>query len=153
VKLVDFDTVQNWEPKSPKSKDVIGTDGYLAPEAYSGEYSPASDMYCAGVIMYQLLTRKFPHPLHMFDYGAGENWVGSPAMRRIQHRLLKTKIDFSLSPLNHCSPSAVDLLQRLLAYEPDLRPTADFAVKHPWFRAEIDDTRPSRRLSVCSAPW
>ena len=60
---------------SPKAKDVLGTDGYIAPEAYlgaegstnkccsamppgcdvpsflggSGDYSPASDIYSIGV--------------------------------------------------------------------------------------------------------
>ena len=28
--------VENWEPHSPKAKDVLGTDGYIAPEAYLG---------------------------------------------------------------------------------------------------------------------
>ena len=28
--------VENWEPSSPKAKDVLGTDGYIAPEAYLG---------------------------------------------------------------------------------------------------------------------
>lgn len=28
--------VEDWEPTSPKAKDVLGTDGYIAPEAYLG---------------------------------------------------------------------------------------------------------------------
>lgn len=28
--------VEDWEPSSPKAKDVLGTDGYIAPEAYLG---------------------------------------------------------------------------------------------------------------------
>merc|ERR1719436_1156208 len=31
AKLIDFDTVQDWEPKSPRSKTILGTDGYIAP--------------------------------------------------------------------------------------------------------------------------
>merc|ERR1719476_702942 len=87
VKLIDFDTVQDWEPSSPKAREVLGTDGYIAPEAYSGEYSPASDVYCIGVIMYKLLTRRFPSNSEIFDDKPGENWVGSPAMKRIRERL------------------------------------------------------------------
>merc|ERR1719327_1440077 len=80
AKLIDFDTVQDWEPMSPKAKDVLGTDGYIAPEAYGGEYSPASDVYAVGVIMYKLLTGRFPSRPDIFDDEPGENWVGSEAM-------------------------------------------------------------------------
>merc|ERR1712226_1119223 len=40
VKLIDFDTVTDWSPTSPKPREVLGTDGYIAPEAYEGNYSP-----------------------------------------------------------------------------------------------------------------
>lgn len=30
--------VEDWEPTSPKAKDVLGTDGYIAPEAYLGPF-------------------------------------------------------------------------------------------------------------------
>merc|ERR1719436_2017414 len=92
AKIIDFDTVQDWEPSSPKAKDVLGTDGYIAPEAYAGDYSPASDIYCVGVIMYKLLTRKFPSNPEIFDDKPGENWVGSPAMKRIRERLRTEKM-------------------------------------------------------------
>merc|ERR1711974_128372 len=36
VKLIDFDTAMDWSPTSPKQRDVLGTDGYIAPEAYEG---------------------------------------------------------------------------------------------------------------------
>merc|ERR1719409_2408831 len=102
AKIIDFDTVQDWEPSSPKTKDVLGTDGYIAPEAYSGDYSPASDIYAVGVIMYKLLTRKFPSKAEIFDDQPGENYVGSPAMKRIKERLRKEQIDFTLPPLDRC---------------------------------------------------
>merc|ERR550539_568544 len=135
AKLIDFDTVQDWGPNSPKSRDVLGTDGYIAPEAYAGNYSPASDMYCVGVIMYKLLTGKFPTRTDIFDDRPGENWVGSPAMKRIGDRLKTEEIDFRCRPFDK-SPLAADLCSALLSFNPDQRPSAGEALRHPWF--ELD---------------
>lgn len=39
-----------------------GTPSYMAPELFAGEAaSPASDLYAAGVTLYELLTRKYPY--------------------------------------------------------------------------------------------
>ncbi|CAK8994443.1 Calcium-dependent protein kinase 29 (OsCDPK29) (OsCPK29) [Durusdinium trenchii] len=64
VKLIDFDTCLEYEPKSPRAKHVVGTLGrapsYLAPEALQGDYSPASDLWSVGVILYILMTGDMP---------------------------------------------------------------------------------------------
>jgi serine/threonine protein kinase len=135
VKLIDFDTVVDWEPGSPKSRDVLGSDGYIAPEAYGGIYSPSSDVYQVGVIMYKLLTKKFPHDHSMFDDKPGENWVGSPAMKRIQDRLKNHQTDFNRAPLNKM-PSAVDLLKKMLAYDYAARPSAAETLDHAFFKED-----------------
>lgn len=138
VKLIDFDTVADWEPSSPKSKDVLGSDGYIAPEAYSGQYSPASDMFCVGVIMYKLLTRKFPFRPAIFDDEPGENVAGSSAMCRVQEKMKSERINFTRSPLNQ-SPEAVDLVSKLLSMDPCERPSAEEALQHQWFQLPQED--------------
>merc|ERR1719203_1045817 len=95
VKVIDFDTLEEWTPASPTSKDVVGTDQYISQEAYAGRYSPLSDIFAAGVIAYRLLSGKFPFHDDMFDDEAGENWVGSPKMAQIRRRLKVAKVDFS----------------------------------------------------------
>ncbi|CAE7376010.1 spk1 [Symbiodinium pilosum] len=87
VKLIDFDTVEEWNSTSPKSKHVLGTDQYIAPEAYEGKYSPASDIFAVGVIAYKILTGSFPYNGRLFDDKPGENWVGSPKMKEIRQKL------------------------------------------------------------------
>ncbi|CAJ1410962.1 unnamed protein product [Effrenium voratum] len=133
VKVIDFDTVEAWSPANANAKDVVGTDQYIAQEAYAGKYSPLSDIFACGVILYRLLTGKFPFHDDMFDDEAGENWVGSPKMAQIRRRLKVAKVDFSKEVFQENS-DACDLVMRMLAYQENQRPTASAALEHPWFQ-------------------
>eukprot|EP00442_Polarella_glacialis_P048257 CAMPEP_0115066866 /NCGR_PEP_ID=MMETSP0227-20121206/11057_1 /TAXON_ID=89957 /ORGANISM="Polarella glacialis, Strain CCMP 1383" /LENGTH=363 /DNA_ID=CAMNT_0002452839 /DNA_START=54 /DNA_END=1145 /DNA_ORIENTATION=- len=133
VKVIDFDTLEEWTPASPTSKDVVGTDQYIAQEAYAGKYSPLSDIFSTGVIAYRLLTGKFPFQDDLFDDEAGENWVGSPKMAQIRRKLKVAKVDFSHSQFAEHG-DACDLVMRMLAYQENQRPTAAAALEHPWFQ-------------------
>merc|ERR1719247_1429522 len=77
MRLIDFDFLDEWEPSSPKSKAVLGTDGYIAPEAYLGDACPKSDVFSTGVVMYLLIAGRFPFDDAIFDDGPNENYVGS----------------------------------------------------------------------------
>merc|ERR1719359_2313057 len=129
VKVIDFDTLDQWTPHAGVSKDVVGTDQYIAQEAYAGKYSPLSDVFAVGVIAYKLLSGKFPFHDEIFDDEAGENWVGSPKMLQIRRRLKVAKVDFSPSVF-HEQPRALDLVTRMLAYNEQHRPTAAAALEH-----------------------
>eukprot|EP00931_Biecheleriopsis_adriatica_P065381 TRINITY_DN39910_c0_g1_i1.p1 TRINITY_DN39910_c0_g1~~TRINITY_DN39910_c0_g1_i1.p1 ORF type:complete len:633 (-),score=136.33 TRINITY_DN39910_c0_g1_i1:52-1716(-) len=142
VKLIDFDTVEQHQPATPKkAKDVLGTDQYIAQEAYDGNYSSASDIFAAGVIGYRLLTSKFPFKSDIFDDEAGDNWVGSPKMKEIRQKLCNYKIDWSHRVFT-VEPQARELLRSMLAVNETHRPTAKEALCHPFL------AMPKRRQSV-----
>ncbi|CAE8583840.1 unnamed protein product [Polarella glacialis] len=132
VKLIDFDTIESVTPATPKrAKDVLGTDQYIAQEAYDGVYTSASDIFAAGVIAYRLLTSKFPFKSDIFNDEAGENWVGSPKMKEIRAKICNYKIDWS-HQIFVVEPQARDLLQKMLAVNDSHRPSAQDALGHLW---------------------
>jgi len=138
VKLIDFDTVEEWSPHGTRAKSVVGTDQYIAQEAYAGKYSPASDIFAVGVIAYRLLTGRFPFRQSLFDDEAGQNWVGSPKMKEIQERLQKVPIDWQRPPFPS-QPSALELVKSMLAVSEADRPEAAQALKHPWLNQAFPD--------------
>ncbi|HEX5152619.1 MAG TPA: protein kinase [Parafilimonas sp.] len=62
VKLMDFGIAKvSGNAKLTQTSRVIGTIEFLAPELIEGEEpSPASDIYAAGVTMYEMLTGRLP---------------------------------------------------------------------------------------------
>jgi serine/threonine protein kinase len=128
VKLIDFDTVEEFSPTT-RAKSVVGTDQYIAQEAYAGHYSYASDIFSVGVIAYRLISGRFPFKNQMFDDEPGENWVGSPKMKVIQDRLKHFNIDWTIAPWPS-ETSARDLVRWMLMVDQKDRPTANEALKH-----------------------
>jgi len=135
LKLIDFDTCQEHVPNSPKAQKIVGTPGYIAPEAFKGEYTPASDLWSVGVILYILMTGDMPFSDE--DIGedlAGDNRVGGSKAEETFERLKDAKIDFDCAPWPDF-PQARDLCASLLAFDPgDRSPGAKEALNHPWLR-------------------
>jgi len=143
VKLIDFDTLEQYEAKAPKAaRDVLGTNQYIAQEAYDGQYSPASDIFAAGVIGYRLLTGRYPFKSEIFDDKPGENWVGSPKMLEIRSKVCDFQIKWTYAAFES-QPEAGNLLQRMLAQAARDRPSAKEALQHPWL---------ARASSVLASP-
>jgi hypothetical protein len=69
IALVDFGSVREAIADSALGgSTVTGTFGYMAPEQFAGDASPASDLYGLGATAIHLLTRE---PPHRFNPGPG----------------------------------------------------------------------------------
>lgn len=100
VYLVDFGIAREFD--STRSKTIIGTNGYMAPEQWRGSAEPRSDLYALGALMHYLLTGNDPaDPNRQAFTFAGP------------------------SSLNKHVPSYLDrIVMSLLEYDPDMRPSS-----------------------------
>jgi Protein kinase domain len=57
--------------RARRQRDAVGTLAYMAPEQRkAGEANPASDLYSSAVVLYEMLTGRFPWPPHVLLSGA-----------------------------------------------------------------------------------
>lgn len=142
IKLVDFgcaylsledEYVEKRFQKELPGKKIIGgnTPAYSPPEALVrtniDPVLPSVDMFSLGIILYIMLTG-----LHPFDLS------GNCTDEEIELRI-KTRESPPLrnSPITaHLSPSALDVIERCVAWEPKDRITALELLNHPWVKGE-----------------
>jgi serine/threonine protein kinase len=62
VKVADFGLAKNIDPRL-RMVSAAGTLLYMPPEGFHHYETPASDVYSAGIILYEMLTGTFPFPL------------------------------------------------------------------------------------------
>lgn len=129
--LIDFDTCKVMDgrpqPKMNSRKRLVGTYGYLAPEILAGgEYSPRSDLWSVGVVLYILMTGIAPLPLDVM--------VGAKETLEALIRVRQRGIDFDVPPFPDF-PLARDLCMKLLEFHPAKRiQSASEMLQHRWLR-------------------
>ncbi|KAK9933508.1 hypothetical protein M0R45_020705 [Rubus argutus] len=130
--------------------DYVATRWYRAPElcgSFFSKYTPAIDIWSIGCIFAELLTGKplFPgkNVVHQLDLMT--DLLGTPcaeaiarvrnekARRYLSSMRKKRQIPFS-QKFPNADPLALRLLERMLAFEPKDRPTAEEALLIPIFK-------------------
>ncbi|KAI4311230.1 hypothetical protein MLD38_036140 [Melastoma candidum] len=153
LKICDFGLARvafNDTPTAIFWTDYVATRWYRAPElcgSFFSKYTPAIDIWSIGCIFAELLTGKplFPgkNVVHQLDLIT--DMLGSPsaeAIARIRNekarRYLSSMRKKRPVPLSHkfphADPLALRLLERMLAFEPKDRPSAEEALADPYFK-------------------
>ncbi|XP_011656640.1 mitogen-activated protein kinase 15 isoform X1 [Cucumis sativus] len=153
LKICDFGLARvafNDTPTAIFWTDYVATRWYRAPElcgSFFSKYTPAIDIWSIGCIFAELLTGKplFPgkNVVHQLDLMT--DFLGTPnaeaiarvrnekARRYLSSMRKKKPVPFS-QKFPHADPLALRLLERMLAFEPKDRPTAEEALADPYFK-------------------
>ncbi|KAJ4835790.1 Mitogen-activated protein kinase 20 [Turnera subulata] len=153
LKICDFGLARVAFSDTPTTifwTDYVATRWYRAPElcgSFFSKYTPAIDIWSIGCIFAEVLTGKplFPgkNVVHQLDLMT--DLLGTPSLDTISRvrnekarRYLtsmrkKQPISFA-QKFPNADPLALRLLERLLAFDPKDRPTAEEALADPYFR-------------------
>ncbi|KAL1145982.1 hypothetical protein V6Z11_A11G338100 [Gossypium hirsutum] len=153
LKVCDFGLARvafNDTPTTVFWTDYVATRWYRAPElcgSFFSKYTPAIDIWSIGCIFAEVLTGKplFPGKSVVHQLELITDLVGTPSLetisgvrndkaRKYLSEMRKKKpVPFS-QKFPNADPLAVRLLQRLLAFDPKDRPTAEEALADPYFK-------------------
>jgi len=118
IYLSDFGTVRNLEPPSTRLKSKCGTKTYWAPEFFAMNYGLKVDVWALGVIMYGLVTGRFPFK--------GQDDVNNK----------------KISIPARATPECGQLLQALLDRNEEKRIAAQDALAHAFCKGAMTPIRP-----------
>ncbi|HLJ56414.1 MAG TPA: protein kinase [Chthonomonadaceae bacterium] len=59
--LTDFGLTRVLKPDA-RSTNMAGTPAYMAPESFKGQFSAASDVWAAGILLHEMVTGSLPYP-------------------------------------------------------------------------------------------
>ncbi|XP_057446938.1 mitogen-activated protein kinase 9-like [Lotus japonicus] len=170
LKICDFGLARvsfNDAPSAIFWTDYVATRWYRAPElcgSFFSKYTPAIDTWSIGCIFAEMLSGKplFPgkNVVHQLDLIT--DLLGTPppesilrirnekARRYLSSMRKKQPLPFT-KKFPHADPLALHLLERLIAFDPKDRPTAEEALSDPYFHglANVDrepSTQPISKL-------
>lgn len=167
VKLADFGLVKEVRARPPFT-DYVSTRWYRAPELLLQDraYNTPVDVWAAGCIFSELLTTRplFPGNNEVDQLYKIMSLLGTPTEAAWPEGIqLARKIRYQFphvaaTPLkalypSHIPPAALDLLSKMLVYDPKKRLTAQQCLQHPYFSVSLDEEQLGvRQQGTQSAP-
>ena len=154
VKLADLGSCKGIYCKPPFT-EYISTRWYRSPECLltDGYYNFKMDIWGLGCVFFEMLTLAplFPGDDEIDEVNKINQILGSPSDELFQKFIKNSERSESFhfeyqkgtglqKYLSHCSNDCVDLIEKMLIYDPDQRYSATKCLNHPYFRdyAEIE---------------
>ena len=131
IKLVDFGTA-NYSKDNETMTLKVGTPYYIAPEVIKKKYDKQCDVWSCGVIMYILLCGYPPYDGEDDD--------------DIMKSIINDNYEFPEEEWESITPSAKELISRMLEKDPAKRITPQEAIVHPWFISLLDNEEKDDKL-------
>ncbi|XP_042486155.1 mitogen-activated protein kinase homolog MMK2-like [Macadamia integrifolia] len=163
LKIADFGLARTTSETDFMTEYVV-TRWYRAPELLlnCSEYTAAIDIWSVGCILGEIMTREplFPGKDYVHQLRLVTELLGSPddsslgflrsdnARRYIRQLPQYPKQQFS-ARFTNMSPGAVDLLEKMLVFDPNKRIAVDEALRHPYLSSFHD----SNNEPVCPRPF
>jgi calcium-dependent protein kinase len=119
LKLIDFGLSATGNSAASTLRETVGSPFYIAPEVIDQEYGPSCDVWSCGVVLYNLVTGRFP-------FEAEQN-------NQVFELIKRGVYDKSVVEASGYSAAGKDLLYKMLLKVEEGRPTAKVALQHPWF--------------------
>ncbi|GMH43764.1 hypothetical protein BSKO_11698 [Bryopsis sp. KO-2023] len=146
LKLADFGSCRGIYSKQPYT-EYISTRWYRAPECLltDGYYNYKMDMWGVGCVFFEIVSLfpLFPGTNEIDQIQKIHNVLGNPPPELLAKMKRRSHMDFNFPPnegsgvaklIPHVSQECIDLITKLLAYNPDERVSARQALRHPYFR-------------------
>lgn len=119
LKLIDFGLAQICNQQLMSSR--VGSICYISPEVLNGSYTQSCDIWSLGVVLFLMLSGKFPF------YGRSAD----ETIRRIK----MGEFSFDVPAWSYISGSAKDLIVQMLVADEVTRISAMDILRHPWLSA------------------
>ena len=161
VKLADLGSCKGIYSKHPFT-EYISTRWYRSPECLltDGYYNYKMDIWGVGCVFYELLTLEplFPGDDEIDQVNKINYILGSPSEelfeKFVKNSAHRNEFNFEYQKgiglyryLPHVSHDVVDLIEKMLIYDPDLRPTARQCLNHNCFKEFIEQDLKNAKMS------
>ena len=117
LRIIDFGLAT----QTVKDTKSVGTPYYMSPELIDGISVPKSDVWSVGVIMYQMLTGKFP-----FNSSGDKNNLLDNIKKNPYNTKYLEEVEYS--------DEVKDLIGKILVKDYNKRLSSEECIQHPWFK-------------------